>query len=303
MVELRQDDEPMDLRTLVDVLWARRAWIAACVVSVIAAFACIAFLTKPVYRASVVFISSSDSQRGFGGSLGSALDSLGGLASQAGINLSDSDTATEESLAVLKSRKLTLTFINDLGLMPKLYASKWDTAAKRWQVPVERQPTPAQAYAHFDQDIRTIIRDKKTGLVTLQIDWVDRYEAAAWANDLVKRVNAEMRSRAIAKAQASVGFLENELRVTTDIGTRDAINRLIESQVKQRMVANVTPDYAFRVVDEATAPDLNDPIKPRKFMLLGVSPLVGLALGMASVLLYRALRSALRPRAHRAVVD
>lgn len=290
------DESPLDLRTLIDLLWVRRRVILVWMGIVIAAFVGVAFLSTPIYRSSVEFISSSSGQSGLGGSLFSALDSLGGLASQAGINLSNDGAVTEESLAVLKSRQLTQVFIADRGLMPKLFAKKWDEQNRRWRVSADKQPTPEQAYRWFDEDIRTVVRDKKTGLITLQIDWRDRNEAADWANELVRRVNAEMRSRAIANAEASVGFLQRELNATSDIGTREAINRLIETQVKQRMIANVTPDYAFRVIDGATAPDADDAIRPKKLVLLAMSPVVGFAVGIAFVLMMRALREALKTR-------
>jgi uncharacterized protein involved in exopolysaccharide biosynthesis len=290
VAEEMDDPTPMDLRTLIAVIWARRRWLLISVIVVTLACAGVAFLMTPVYRASVVFVSANAGQTGLSGPLSSVLDSLGGLASQAGINLSStSDSSIEETLAVLKSRQLTMSFINDNHLMPQLYPKKWDAAAQRWKVPLEDQPTEARAYKKFDQKIRTVDRDKKSGLVTLQIDWTDRNEAARWANDLVRRVNVEMRARAIAKADDSLGFLQKELGTTTDVDTRDAVSKLIGTQVKQRMLANVTPDYAFRVVDKAVAPDPDDPIRPQKVALLIAGPLAGLALGIAWILGYRSL--------------
>jgi uncharacterized protein involved in exopolysaccharide biosynthesis len=297
VVEQTDDHEPMDLRTLAAVLWARRSWIVISVVIVTLAAAAVAFFMKPVYRASVVFVSATGGQSSLSGPLGSVLDSLGGLASQAGINLSStSDSSVDETLAVLKSRQFTMAFINDKNLMPKLYAKKWDAANHRWKVPPDDQPTEARAYKKFDDKIRNVDRDKKSGLITLQIDWNDRHEAADWANEMLRRVNVEMRARAITKAEDSLGFLQKELSTTTEVDTRDAINKLIETQVKQRMLANVTPDYAFRVVDRAVAPDADDPIRPQKVALLIAGPLVGFALGVGLILGYRALLEPARGR-------
>ena len=50
----------------------------------------------------------------------------------------------------------------------------------------------------------------------------------------------------------------------------EAINRLIEGQIRQRMIASVTQEYAFRVVDRALTPDLSDKVRPKRaLMLLG----------------------------------
>src|SRR5262249_20789343 len=154
------------------------------------------------------------------GSLGSIMDSLGGLASQAGISLSsNSDAAEEETLAVLKSRQFTIAFVNDRHLMPELFEKKWDKAAGKGKVPVKDQPTEARAFKKFDEKIRSVDRDKKTGLVTLQIKWRDRREAAEWANELVSRINAEMRVRAMRQADASLGYLQKELATTNEVDT------------------------------------------------------------------------------------
>ncbi len=55
----------------------------------------------------------------------------------------------------------------------------------------------------------SISRDRKTGLITVQIDWRDAVKAARWGQyEIVARLNAEMRSRAIQSTNASVGYLE-----------------------------------------------------------------------------------------------
>jgi uncharacterized protein involved in exopolysaccharide biosynthesis len=206
------------------------------------------------------------------------------LASLAGLNVATGDIETEEALAVLHSREFTERFIADYNLMPKLFSSKWNYSSNTWNVPEKKQPTPADAYKYLDKSVRHITRDMKTGLVTIQIDWKDRDEAASWGNSMVERINAEMRQRAVTQADAYVGYLTQELAKTTDIGTRDAINRLIESQIKQRMVATVTQQYAFRVIDRAMAPDAKDRERPNKplFAILGL--LLGLTAGCFAAL-------------------
>ncbi len=281
------DDQAVDLGDVLARLWAARSWIIVSVVACAAVFVTAAFLMQRVYRASTVLTPANIAREGAGAGLSSALGQLGGLAALAGVNLGGNGADTEEALAVLQSRQFTESFIQERNLMPELFARRWDAKAGRWKDPPGRQPTLAKAFKLFDNRIRSIVRDKKTGLVTLQIDWQDREEAADWANDLVGRLNAEMRGRAVRKSVASVGYLEKELDTTTVVPTREAINRLIESQIKERMFANVNLDYAFRVVDRAMAPDADDPVKPQKILMLVEGALLGLGIGIALVLLFR----------------
>lgn len=243
-----------------------------------------AFVTVPVYRAAAVLVPASP-ERGSGGVLGSALGQLGGLASLAGFSVGSGDAETEEALAVLRSRQFTERFIVENNLLPKLFAKKWDASNNKWNVTPGSQPTLGKASEFFSKKIRSVTQDKKTGLVTLQIDWKDRFEAATWANELVQRLNVEMRARAILKADASINFLKNELNATSLLGSQEAINRLIEAQIKHRMLASVSQEYSFRVVDAAMAADADDPIKPNKLLLIVVGPLLGLAFGVALALM------------------
>lgn len=266
-------------------LWQRRIWIGASAALFTVAFITTAFLMTPIYRATSQLVPAG-MERNRLGSLSSVLGQLGGLASLAGLNIGTGDIDTEEALAVLRSREFTQGFIADNNLMPVLYSSKWNFEKNTWDVPEKKQPTAADAYKYVDKTIRHINRDLKTGLVTVQIDWKDREQAASWNNAMVERINAEMRDRAILQADGYIGYLKQELAKTTDIGTREAINRLIESQIKQRMVASVTKEYAFRVIDRALAPDAKDHERPKKslYALLGMG--LGLAVGCFVALVF-----------------
>ena len=271
-------DEPIDVARMFSLVVAKRWWVLASVVFFSVVAVAIAFLTTPTYRASVV-LAPTVTERG-GDLLGLGAGQLSGLASLAGLNLGPKESETEEAVAVLQSREFTDKFITGKNLMPKLFASKWDAEKGQWKVDSDHQPTPAKAYKYFNKRIRSITRDKKAGLVTLQIDWRDRKEAAVWANDLVRQLNEEMRQRAIAKADAAMQFLETELQKTATVEGRSAISRLMEVQLKQRMLANVTPDYSFRVIDPALPADKDDPIWPLKAALLVGGPFFGLFAGI-----------------------
>lgn len=276
-------EDSQDNGLVIGRLWQKRWWVVASTVLFTGAATAAAFLMTPIYRASTVMISAT-AERSSEGSLSGGLGQLGSLASLAGISVGTGDSEVEEALAVLKSREFTERFISEKNLMPELFPGKWDLKQGRWRVSASNQPTRADGFKVFDEKIRTAVRDKKTGLFILQIDWRDRYEAAAWANELVQRINAEMRARAIAKAEASIGFLQKELDKATDIGTRESINRLIESQIRRRMLASVTQEYAFRVIDKAMAPDAKDTVRPVTILIALLGFVFGATVGCMAVL-------------------
>jgi uncharacterized protein involved in exopolysaccharide biosynthesis len=272
----------VDIVRLASLLWHRRWLVIICILLFSGAFASAAFMLTPIYRATAVLVPAS-SERSQGGVLGSAAGQLGGLASLAGISVNTSEPETVEALSVLQSRQFTERFIAENNLMPVLFAKKWDTTNARWKVPEAKQPTPEKAYEYFNK-IRIVTQDKKTGLVTIQIDWKDRNQAATWTNELVQRLNAEMRSRAIARTDASVGYLGKELKVVGDTSTQEAINRLIEAEMRQRMLANVSEDFSFRFIDRAVPADADEPIFPRKALLILLGPVIGFVVSLALLL-------------------
>jgi uncharacterized protein involved in exopolysaccharide biosynthesis len=294
-------DDSISMRELAAIIVARRRWVIWSVIIFTVGFVAAALIMTPIYRAKAVLIPTNTATEGGGGGGlgggGGSLGQLGGLASLAGIELGGKGSPVEEALAVLKSREFTQRFIADKNLMPELYARKWNAATHSWKGGDSEAPTPARAFKYFDEKIRSVEQDKKTGLITLQIDWKNRQESAQWANELAQRVNQEMRARATAEADASLGYLQRELAATNVVPVRDAVSRLIETQVKKRMVANVTEEYVFRIVDHAMPSDADDPQRPKKLLMFIGGPVVGLILGILAVLVAGAPRPPVRPAA------
>jgi len=283
-----QVDDGVDLRVLIARIAAHPWWIVLSVLLCAAGFTTAAYVLTPIYRAQIILIpakSDKDSD-----SSGSGMGGIGGVASLVGIDLGGTDSLTEESLAVLKSRQFTEQFIIDRNLLPVLFPKLWDAKAGHWKVDEIHQPTPSRAYRMFKK-IRSIVQEKKGSLITMDIDWTDRIAAADWANDMVRRLNLEMRQRAMTRADTAVGYLEKEFETTTAVATREAIGHLTEQQVKQRMLAAVTQEFAFRVIDPAKAPDRDDRYFPNRFMLVIAGPIVGLILGILCVLGYEAMKN------------
>ncbi len=270
------------MSTLFARLLAKRWWILASVV-VFTGAGVIAFMMTPIYRASII-LAPAAADRG-ADVVGAVSNTLGGLASIAGLPLGPRDAGTEEAIAVLQSREFTEKFIIEKNLLPVLFASAWVTATGAWKVPDGKQPTTGRAYKYFDE-IRTVTEDPKTGLVTMQIGGPIGTRRPIGPTKLVQRLNEEMRARAVTKADASMSFLNKESQTTSTLEVQSAISRLIESTVKQRMLANVTHDYSFRVVDRAIAPDKDDIVKPQKALLLLVGALLGLIVGVVPVFLF-----------------
>jgi len=257
----------------------RRRWVLVLVCSIVfgVLLGIVAFVMTPIYRGTTVLAPAETQKKGTESNLSSALGSMGGLAALTG--LSGNDYETEEAMAVLKSQELTQGFIRDNSLMPELFPRLWDTRAGHWKAGIKKIPTLGAGFRAFDK-IRKLERDSKTGLITLRIDWKDPVKAADWANQLVERLNSEMSARALAYAQASLGYLQKEFASTIDVSTRAAISHLMEDQIKQEMIAHVTKDYSLKVVDKAIPADLDNPVRPVKILYVAVGLFFGAGVGV-----------------------
>ena len=280
-----------DLRAVLAKLWSRRLWVIAGAVVFTVFFGVLAFTMTPIYSSSTVLVPANNDRSGLQSALGSTLGQLSGLAALVGVGVNTGNAQTQEALAILRSREFTEGFIRDENLMSELFSTQWDAAENRWIGEEKDWPTLAQAYQYFNDSIRTVTLTPQTGLVTLAIEWTDPEKCALWANKLVERLNAEVRARAIANSNASIGFLERELETTGAVETRQAINRLMEVQINQRMLANVTREYAFRVADRAMPSDPNDEIRPNKPVLLLLGWLFGAMVGAVLALVLKPRRS------------
>jgi LPS O-antigen subunit length determinant protein (WzzB/FepE family) len=63
----------------------------------------------------------------------------------------------------------------------------------------------------------------------------------------------------------------------------------MEAQINQRMLANVTQEYAFRTVDRAMPPDPDDVVRPNKVVLAALGPTAGFIFGVIAVLVFNML--------------
>jgi len=262
-----------ETRELLRRLKPRRWKILGSMVLLAGLSAVTAFLMTPYWESKVVMVAAHNEQ---GGGMKEALDQIGGLASLAGLNVKAGDEEMNEALGVLKSHQLTGAFIADHGLIYKFFAKKWDPVRKTWKSSnPDKWPTPNKAYKYFDEHVRTVTQDKKTGLITMSIVWKDRFEAAQWANELISRVNAEMRHRAMARSASNIAYLQEELNNGSYVQIRDALNHLIENQIRDQMVAAATEEYSFKVVDKAVPADKNDPVWPQKALMIGGGAILG----------------------------
>lgn len=277
-----------DLGEFMSRVWQERWLLLGAVVIFAAAGAAYAFTAKEWFRAQILLVpTSADAAQGISGQLGG----LSGLASLAGLGIGDGDSA--EPMAVLRSRELTQEFISTRKLLPVLFADKWDANAGRWRSnDPEDWPDARDGVKYFNERIRTIQEDKKTGLVTISIEWRDPGQAAEWAGALVNRANAKLRARALTEAESNVKYLRQQLATETVVTLQQSIGRLLDRELQNLMLARGKEDFAFRVIDAAEVPKYHS--RPNRGLIVASAVGAGAVFGFFLILVRTAFLS--RPR-------
>lgn len=278
-----------DALRIVDVLQTISAsWrvIAVCTVGCFSLAIAAAAIMKPVYRAETLL--SYNDARSSGLDLSGLTSQFGGLASLAGVNLSSSKDEKSVALALITSRAFLEMFIQDHGLLPVLFADRWDAGKKGWRT--DKPPTLYNGVDRLRKTILNVNEDRRTGLVRLSVEWRDREVAAAWANDLVRRANHVTREWAIADARESQKYLQAELDRTNVVELRQSINRLLEGELKKEMIASVRVQYSFRVIDPAKPADEDDFVRPKRMVLVLFGLVSGIMSGIVIALILHAWR-------------
>ena len=269
-------DDEIDLLEIWKVLYKNKRMILATAFVAALLSAGLSLRMNNIYRADVLLApAQNDGGKGAGkgAGIGAALGSLGGLASLAGISLGGMGS-TEENLAVLQSRDFLWKFVQEKKLVTILFENEWDEQQKKWkESDPKKQPGQMDVYRLFNQGkLLNVDRDKKTGLITVSVEWKDAALAAEWANSLVEKLNQYLAQQAIARSERSLEYLNEELRRTQIEEMRKTLFDLIANEQKSVMLANTQKEFAFKVLDPAVEPDKK--VRPKRSIIVILTAVV-----------------------------
>lgn len=229
------------------------------------------YVQTPQYQAEVILAPSA--AQGTGSSIGSILGPLQGMAGLA-LGLGGEGGQSLRAVTVMRSRAFTEKFVASHDI-----AGELDTPGLvgRFLHP-NGNPIEGQLYRTarlFRTDVQAIRLDPKTGFLTVGMRWRDPRRAAEWANEVSAAINEEMRARSIEEADRALTYLQKELTEQTAVEVRLAINKLIESQLRNKMMANTQPEFVYTVLEPALPPHVDDFVSPNRPLVTATSAVLG----------------------------
>jgi uncharacterized protein involved in exopolysaccharide biosynthesis len=276
---LASEDE-MDLQTVVKTLWAGKLLITICTVVVAAGFFAYALLATPMYSSQASVQVRDEKRAGL-------TSELGGLAALAGISVGTQNQSKELALASLKSRVVIQRMIEEENLLQILYAHEWDATNKRWRVP--NPPTPWKAYDLFTKKILKVSEDRKSGILTVSVEWSDPALAAAWVKALIARVNNFVNDATIREAELNLKFLDDQGKNTSVVELQKTIFAMMESEIKRLMLARNPETAPLRIIDPPLVSERR--VSPQRGLILALGIFAGGLLGVFIVWARSAIRA------------
>lgn len=294
-VSASEHDDDIDLRELFGVLWSGK--INIIIITAIFAVGSVFYaLSVPNQYKATALLAPAQSD---GGGLSSALGQLGGLASLAGVSIGGAEISESQiAQEIMKSWSFVETFIADNNLAVEVYAAQgwsqgsnklqinqdaYDSASGEWLTEDSNgnigPPTSWQLFKTFSEML-SVSEDKKSGLVSVSIEYYSPKIAKNWLDKYVSSINEHMQSRQVAKVSNNIDYLKAQIDKTSIAEMREVFYTIIEEQTKNKMVAEASPDYAFVAVSPSMVPE--EKSQPKRALICILGTLLG---GMLSVLL------------------
>ena len=290
-----QYDDEIDLRELFGVLWAGKIKIIA-ITAVFAIASVIYSLSVPNQYKATALLAPAQSD---GGGLSGALGQLGGLASLAGVSLGGGEGGEAQiAQEIMKSWSYIESFIADKNIAVEVYAAEgwskgsnklqinddvYDTENNQWLVENETgvvgPPTSWMLFKAFSK-LLAVSEDKKSGLVSVSIEYYSPQIAKQWVDMYVEAVNQFMQQRQVDKVTKNITYLQEQIEKTSIAEMQEVFYTIIEEQTKSKMLAEASPEYVFVAVSPSMVPEQKS--QPKRALICILGTLLG---GMLSVLL------------------
>lgn len=239
--------------------------------------------------ALLVPISSKDS-------VGGNVQDLGGLASLAGISLSDSTDMSAiaieklHSLSFFEEKILPQIFLPDLMAVESWDPSSnsikydqevYDEETKTWTREITSLQTPEpsaqESFVAFMEHVGGL-KDIKTRLVTISAKHQSPFIAKEWADLVIGEINSFYREKDKIEATFAVNYLNEQLSQTRLSEVRIVVSEVLAQQIQKLTLIEANDNYVFDFIDPPVVMEKKS--EPRRAIICIVGAFIGGFLGV-----------------------
>ena len=256
------------------------------------------------YKATAVLAPAQDQSGGLSGTLGQ----LGGLASLAGVSIGSGD-ANESEIAqeVMQSWSFVDNFINENDLDKEVFAANgWDQHSNQlyfdddlfdldeglWLIEEDngegfRPPSSWELFERFSEML-VVTEDKTNDLVSVSIEFYSPFLAKKWVDMYVHAINKHMQTRQMNKVTNNIEYLQAQIEKTQIAEMEEVFYNIIQEQIKNKMLAEASPEYVFVAVNPSMIPE--EKSQPKRALICVLGTLLGGIFSVLLVVLSHAMR-------------
>lgn len=289
----------LDFYDLITIIWNRK-YLLLVIISIFSAASVFYSLSLEDYykSSSLLAVSSNESQN-------SSLSQYAGLASMVGVNLpiQASENKTDLAIETLRSKDFfkyliesndhmlrdifaaeSYDFRNDkINYDSRIYDVDKSVWTRKVNYPLSSKPSYIESHEFFIKEILRISHDQDSGYITLSIEHFSPIFAKDLLEIMIKELNTQIRKRDLIEANKAVEFLLNERKNTSVKSITDAIDSLIESQLRTIMLSEIKEDYIVKIIDSPHVPYKKS--KPSRVIVCFIGFLIGLIFSILYILL------------------
>ena len=290
-------EDEIDLSVLITALFQGK-WIIIGFTSIASIIIVLYSLSLPnIYKAEALLVPISSNEN-----VGGNIQELGGLASLAGISLSEGSDTSAIALEKLQS----LSFFEEILLpqinLPDLMAVEswdpysnsitydkeiYDDSTKTWTREITSLQTPEpsaqESFTAFMEHIGALT-DIKTRLISISAKHQSPFIAKQWADLVIKELNIFYREKDKKEATFAVDYLNEQISRTRLSEVKLVISEVLAQQIQTLSLIEANENYVFDFIDPPAVMEKKS--EPRRAIICIVGALIGGFLG-AIVALFR----------------
>ena len=121
--------------------------------------------------------------------------------------------------------------------------------------------------------------------MTLNVDHLSPVVAYQWSLWIIKEINDILANMEISNSEASIDYLNNQIKITPYSELRTMFYQLIQEKTKSMMLAEVNPEYVLTTIDPPVIPEVKS--KPHRALICISGTLLGAMLSLLIILVRR----------------
>ena len=269
---MQDPEDEINLLDLLIVLLKHKTLIIGIVFLAAIGSVLYALSLENIYRSEATIIPRAEEKT----AVPSAFAALGGLGGLAGEMLGlGGGGSLDKFETVLNSRTFATKIYEEHkeDILPGLYEDAWDAENKKWHADVEKPPT-VQDVTKAIGELLIIEADKKTGILSVQVENTDPAYAKKMVVYYIKELSDSLREETLKDAAENQKFLSEQIEKTSDVLLKEKIYVLLAKEIEKETFARAQDPYSFQILDPPIIPDLDKKVKPKRSMICMLSVIV-----------------------------